>query len=38
MAKALNIGRSMAQVALAWLRYRPVPVIPIGGLRDRIPA
>ena len=22
-------GRSMAQVALAWLRYRPVPVIPI---------
>ena len=21
--------RSMAQVALAWLRYRPVPVIPI---------
>src|SRR5258707_2555644 len=24
-------GRSMAQVALAWLRYRPVPVIPIIG-------
>ena len=22
-------GRGMAQVALAWLRYRPVPVIPI---------
>jgi aryl-alcohol dehydrogenase-like predicted oxidoreductase len=26
-------GRSMAQVALAWLRYRPVPVIPIIGAR-----
>ena len=26
-------GRSMAQVALAWLRYRPVPVIPILGAR-----
>jgi aryl-alcohol dehydrogenase-like predicted oxidoreductase len=26
-------GRSMAQVALAWLRYRPVPVIPIIGVR-----
>jgi aryl-alcohol dehydrogenase-like predicted oxidoreductase len=25
--------RSMAQVALAWLRYRPVPVIPIVGAR-----
>jgi aryl-alcohol dehydrogenase-like predicted oxidoreductase len=25
--------RSMAQVALAWLRYRPVPVIPIIGAR-----
>ena len=24
---------SMAQVALAWLRYRPVPVIPIIGAR-----
>jgi aryl-alcohol dehydrogenase-like predicted oxidoreductase len=23
----------MAQVALAWLRYRPVPVIPIVGAR-----
>ena len=23
----------MAQVALAWLRYRPVPVIPIIGAR-----
>jgi aryl-alcohol dehydrogenase-like predicted oxidoreductase len=26
-------GRGMAQVALAWLRYRPVPVIPIMGAR-----
>lgn len=26
-------GHSMAQVALAWLRYRPVPVIPIIGAR-----
>jgi len=26
-------GYSMAQVALAWLRYRPVPVIPIIGAR-----
>src|SRR5689334_18303465 len=26
-------GRSMAQVALAWIRYRPVPVIPIIGAR-----
>jgi aryl-alcohol dehydrogenase-like predicted oxidoreductase len=26
-------GRSIAQVALAWLRYRPVPVIPIIGAR-----
>ena len=26
-------GRSMAQVALAWLRYRPMPVIPIVGAR-----
>lgn len=26
-------GCSMAQVALAWLRYRPVPVIPIIGAR-----
>ena len=26
-------GRSMAQVALAWLRYRPVHVIPIIGAR-----
>ncbi len=28
-----QIGRGMAQVALAWLRYRPVPVIPIIGAR-----
>jgi aryl-alcohol dehydrogenase-like predicted oxidoreductase len=28
-----QIGRSMAQVALAWLRYRTVPVIPILGAR-----
>jgi aryl-alcohol dehydrogenase-like predicted oxidoreductase len=28
-----EVGRSMAQVALAWLRYRPVPVIPIIGAR-----
>jgi aryl-alcohol dehydrogenase-like predicted oxidoreductase len=26
-------GRSMAQVALAWLRYRAVPIIPIIGAR-----
>jgi len=26
-------GRSMAQVALAWLRYRGVPVVPILGAR-----
>ena len=26
-------NRSMAQVALAWLRFRPVPVIPIIGAR-----
>jgi len=28
-----QVGRSMAQVALAWLRYRPAPVIPIIGAR-----
>jgi aryl-alcohol dehydrogenase-like predicted oxidoreductase len=28
-----QVGRSMAQVALAWLRYCPVPVIPIIGAR-----
>jgi aryl-alcohol dehydrogenase-like predicted oxidoreductase len=27
-------GGGMAQVALAWLRYRPVPVIPIIGARN----
>jgi aryl-alcohol dehydrogenase-like predicted oxidoreductase len=26
-------GRSMAQVSLAWLRHRTVPVIPIIGAR-----
>jgi aryl-alcohol dehydrogenase-like predicted oxidoreductase len=28
-----EVGRGMAQVALAWLRYRSVPVIPIVGAR-----
>jgi aryl-alcohol dehydrogenase-like predicted oxidoreductase len=28
-----QVGRSMAQVALAWLRYRSVPIIPILGAR-----
>jgi aryl-alcohol dehydrogenase-like predicted oxidoreductase len=28
-----QLGRSMAQVALAWLQYRPVPVVPIIGAR-----
>jgi aryl-alcohol dehydrogenase-like predicted oxidoreductase len=28
-----QVGRSMAQIALAWLRYRAVPVIPILGAR-----
>jgi len=32
-AVADQTGRGMAQVALAWLRYRPVPVIPILGAR-----
>ena len=32
-AVADQVRRSMAQVALAWLRYRPVPVIPIIGAR-----
>lgn len=32
-AVADEVGCSMAQVALAWLRYRPVPVIPIIGAR-----
>ncbi len=29
-----EVGRSSAQVALAWLRYRDVPVIPIVGARS----
>lgn len=33
---AREVGRSPAQVALAWLRQRPVPVIPIVGAR-RLP-
>lgn len=28
-----EVGRSLAQVALSWLRKRPVPVIPIIGAR-----
>ena len=32
-AVADGTSHSMAQVALAWLRYRPVPVIPIIGAR-----
>ena len=28
-----QVGRSMAQVALAWLRYRTIAVIPILGAR-----
>jgi aryl-alcohol dehydrogenase-like predicted oxidoreductase len=28
-----QLGRSMAQVALAWLRFRTVPIIPIIGAR-----
>ncbi len=32
-AVAQETGRSLAQVALAWLRTRPVPVIPILGAR-----
>jgi aryl-alcohol dehydrogenase-like predicted oxidoreductase len=33
MAVAADIGATPAQVALAWLRYRPVLVIPIIGAR-----
>jgi aryl-alcohol dehydrogenase-like predicted oxidoreductase len=33
VAAAKELGVSPAQVALAWLRYRPVPVIPIIGAR-----
>jgi aryl-alcohol dehydrogenase-like predicted oxidoreductase len=32
-AVAREVGRSPAQVALAWLRQRPIPVIPIIGAR-----
>ena len=32
-AVADQVGKSMAQVALAWLRIRPVPVIPLLGAR-----
>ncbi|MBO0695186.1 MAG: aldo/keto reductase, partial [Verrucomicrobia bacterium] len=32
-AVADELGCSMAQLALAWLRYRPVPIIPIVGAR-----
>ncbi|QDV36883.1 aldo/keto reductase [Tautonia plasticadhaerens] len=32
-AMAEEVGRSPAQVALAWLRQRPTPVIPIVGAR-----
>jgi aryl-alcohol dehydrogenase-like predicted oxidoreductase len=28
-----QVGRSMAQVALAWLRHQTVPVVPIIGAR-----
>ena len=33
MAVAREVGHSPAQVALAWLRQRPTPVIPIIGAR-----
>jgi aryl-alcohol dehydrogenase-like predicted oxidoreductase len=32
-AVAREVGRSPAQVSLAWLRQRPIPVIPIVGAR-----
>ena len=32
-AVAREVGRSPAQVALAWLRHRPSPIIPIVGAR-----
>jgi aryl-alcohol dehydrogenase-like predicted oxidoreductase len=32
-AVAREVGRSPAQVALAWLRQRPIPIIPIVGAR-----
>ena len=33
LAVAAEVGRSPAQVALAWLRHRPMPIIPIIGAR-----
>lgn len=33
VAVGQELGVSAAQIALAWLRYRPVPVIPIIGAR-----
>jgi aryl-alcohol dehydrogenase-like predicted oxidoreductase len=33
VAVGKELGVSAAQVALAWLRHRPVPVIPIIGAR-----
>jgi aryl-alcohol dehydrogenase-like predicted oxidoreductase len=33
VAIAKQVGRSPAQVALAWLRQRPLPIIPIVGAR-----
>jgi aryl-alcohol dehydrogenase-like predicted oxidoreductase len=33
MKVSQQVGRSPAQVALAWLRYRDIPVIPIVGAR-----
>ena len=33
MKVSQEVGRSPAQVALAWLRYRDIPVIPIVGAR-----
>jgi aryl-alcohol dehydrogenase-like predicted oxidoreductase len=33
LAIAGEVGRSPAQVSLAWLRHRPIPVIPIIGAR-----
>jgi aryl-alcohol dehydrogenase-like predicted oxidoreductase len=33
LALARETGRSAAQVALAWLRHRPMPTIPIIGAR-----
>jgi aryl-alcohol dehydrogenase-like predicted oxidoreductase len=32
-AVSQEVGRSMAQVALAWLRHRDQPIIPIVGAR-----